>query len=389
MLRDLLVKRKIYDSQNHELIGLMIDDFLKREILPFHAEWEKNGTVTREIWEQTGDQGLLCIDVPEAYGGVGFDFSFSALFIEKLANYGITGPGFSLHSDIIANYIVNYGTEAQKLKYLPGMSAGTMIGAIAMTEPDCGSDLSNIKTTAIDKGAYYLVNGQKIFITNGLLCDFAIVAVKTPNPANPNSITLLLMDANAEGFQKGTTFKKLGMHAQDTCTLFFDNVKVPKEQVLFEEGKGFQIMMNELSRERLTIAIASAGIAKGAIEETIEYTTTRKAFKKPIAGFQNTQFKLAECAAQLQVHQAFIDECIALETRKELSAETEAIAKYTASEMSTKIIDECLQLFVGYGYMWEYPIARRFADNRVSKIYGGTNEIMKLLIAKKVFEGHL
>ncbi len=389
MLSELLVKRKIYESQNHELIGLMIDDFLKREILPFHAEWEKNGCVSREIWEQTGAQGLLCIDVPEKYGGVGFDFSFSALFIEKLANFGITGPGFSLHSDIIANYIVKYGTEAQKNTYLPAMAQGTKIGAIAMTEPDCGSDLSNIQTTAVDKGDHYLVNGQKIFITNGLLCDFAIVAVKTPNASNKDSITLLLMDAATEGFQKGTTFKKLGMHAQDTCTLFFDNVKVPKEQLLFEEGKGFQLMMNELSRERLTIAIASAGMAKGAIEETIKYTTTRKAFKKPIAAFQNTQFKLAECAAQLQIHQAFIDECISLETHGELSAESAAIAKCAASEMSANIIDECLQLFGGYGYMWEYPIARRFADNRVAKIYGGTNEIMKILIAKKMLDGHI
>lgn len=389
MLSQLLVKRKIYESPNHELIGLMIDDFIKREILPFHAEWEKNGMVTREIWERTGEQGLLCIDVPEAYGGVGFDFSFSALFIEKLAINGITGPGFSLHSDIIANYLVNYGTESQKLAYLPAMAKGTKIGAIAMTEPDCGSDLSNIKTTAVDHGSHYVVNGQKTFTTNGLLCDFAIVAVKTNTQNNKDSISLLLIDATAEGFEKGTPFKKLGMHAQDTCTLFFDNVKVPKDQVLHEVGKGFDVMMNELSRERLTIAIASLGLAKGAIEETIHYTTTRKAFKKPIAGFQNTQFKLAECASQLQVNQAFIDTCIALEKHRELDSESAAIAKYTASEMSTKVIDECLQLFGGYGYMWEYPISRRFADNRVSKIYGGTNEIMKILIAKKLLEGHI
>ncbi|WP_046758054.1 acyl-CoA dehydrogenase family protein [Kordia jejudonensis] len=389
MLSELLVKRKIYESQNHELISLMIDDFIKREILPLHSEWEKNAVVSREIWKLTGAQGLLCIDVPEKYGGVGFDFTFSALFIEKLATYGITGPGFSLHSDIVANYIVNYGSESQKYKYLPEMAKGTMIGAIAMTEPDCGSDLSNITTTAVDHGSHYIVHGEKTFVTNGLLCDFAIVAVKTPNASQKDSITLLLIDTDTEGIQKGVPFKKLGMHAQDTCSLFFDNVKVPKTQILFGEGKGFQLMMNELSRERLTIAIASVGTAKGAIEETIAYTTTRKAFKKPIAGFQNTQFKLAECVSKLQIHQAFIDNCIELEKNGALSAESAAIAKYSASEMSTSIIDECLQLFGGYGYMWEYPISRRFADNRVSKIYGGTNEIMKILIAKKLLKGHI
>ncbi len=389
MLKDLLANRTIYDTPNHELISLMIDDFIKSEILPLHTEWEKKGVVSREIWELTGEQGLLCIDVPEEYGGVGFDFTFSALFIEKLATYGITGPGFSLHSDIVANYIVHYGTEDQKYKYLTKMSKGTLIGAIAMTEPDCGSDLSSITTTAVDQGSYYLVNGQKTFVTNGQLCDFAIVAVKTPSPNNQGAITLLLIDSATAGVSKGTPFKKLGMHAQDTCSLFFDNVQVPKEQVLLEEGKGFQLMMAELSRERLTIAIASMGTAQGAIEETIAYTATRKAFKKPIAGFQNTQFKLAECAAQLQVNQAYIDNCIALEKEKALSPESAAIAKYTASEMSTKVMEECLQLFGGYGYMWEYPISRRFVDNRVSKIYGGTNEIMKILIAKRIYEGHL
>ncbi|MBC8757648.1 acyl-CoA dehydrogenase family protein [Kordia sp. YSTF-M3] len=387
MLTDLLVNRKTYNTQNHELISLMIDDFIKRDILPFHAEWEKNGMVSREIWKLTGEQGLLCIDVPEKYGGVGFDFTFSALFIEKLGFYGITGPGFSLHSDIVANYIVNYGTETQKYTYLPEMAKGTKIGAIAMTEPNCGSDLSSITTTAVDKGSHYIINGEKTFVTNGLLCDFAIVAVKTTLHAGHEGITLVLIDSNTEGFSKGTSFKKLGMHAQDTCSLFFDNVHVKKEQVLHGEGKGFQLMMNELARERLTIAIASIGAAKGAIEETLNYTATRKAFKKPIAGFQNTQFKLAECAAQLQIHQAFIDTCTELETRRELTPESAAIAKYSASEMSNKVVDECLQLFGGYGYMWEYPISRRFADNRISKIYGGTNEIMKILIAKKLYKG--
>ncbi|WP_372755028.1 acyl-CoA dehydrogenase family protein [Mariniflexile sp.] len=386
MLQHVLLERDIYASEEHKMMQTMIQDFIKNEILDHMDEWEKNGMVSRAIWERAGALGLLCIDMPEAYGGTGLDFSFSALFIEELGREGITGPGFSLHSDIIAPYLLKYGTEAQKQKYLPPMATGKIITSLGMTEPDCGSDLKAIKTTAVDKGDHYLVNGQKTFITNGYMSDMSIVAVKTNVGSEKEGVSLLIMESAWEGFEKGIPFKKIGMKAQDTCELFFDNVKVPKENLLGEEGQGFKIMMTELARERLTVALNAIGGAEGAIEKTIAYTSSRKAFKQPIAAFQNTQFKLAECATQLQIHQAFLDRCTLLLAKHELTAESASMAKYSATEMHNKVVDECLQLFGGYGYMWEYPIARMYADNRVARIYAGTNEIMKLLIARGLFK---
>ena len=386
MLQNVLLERKIYASEEHKMMQKMIQDFIRNEIIDHIDEWEKNGMVSRDIWERAGALGLLCIDMPEQYGGTGLDFSFSALFIEELAKQGINGPGFSLHSDIIAPYLLKYGTEAQKQKYLPIMATGKMITSLGMTEPNCGSDLKAIKTTAVDKGDYYLVNGQKTFITNGYMSDMSIVAVKTNTGTEKEGVSLLIMESASEGFEKGIPFKKIGMKAQDTCELFFDNVKVPKENLLGEEGLGFKIMMTELARERLTVALNAIGGAEGAIEKTIEYTSTRTAFKQPIANFQNTQFKLAECATQLQIHQAFLDRCTLLLANHELTAESASMAKYSATEMHSKVVDECLQLFGGYGYMWDYPIARMYADNRVARIYAGTNEIMKLLIARGLFK---
>ena len=386
MLQNVLLERDIYASEEHKMMQKMIQDFIRNEIIDHIDEWEKNGMVSRNIWERAGALGLLCIDMPEQYGGTGLDFSFSALFIEELAKQGINGPGFSLHSDIIAPYLLKYGTEAQKQKYLPIMATGKMITSLGMTEPNCGSDLKAIKTTAVDKGDYYLVNGQKTFITNGYMSDMSIVAVKTNSGTEKEGVSLLIMESTSKGFEKGIPFKKIGMKAQDTCELFFDNVKVPKENLLGEEGLGFKIMMTELARERLTVALNAIGGAEGAIEKTIEYTSTRTAFKQPIANFQNTQFKLAECAAQLQIHQAFLDRCTLLLANHELTAESASMAKYSATEMHSKVVDECLQLFGGYGYMWDYPIARMYADNRVARIYAGTNEIMKLLIARGLFK---
>ena len=386
MLQNVLLEREIYASEEHKMMQEMIQDFIKNEIIDKTDVWEKNGMVSREIWERAGALGLLCIDMPEHYGGSGLDFSFSALFIEALAKEGISGPGFSLHSDIVAPYLLKYGTEAQKQKYLPIMATGKMITSIGMTEPSCGSDLKAIKTNAVDKGTHYLVNGQKTFITNGYMCDMSIVAVKTNTGTEKEGVSLLIMESKSKGFEKGTLFKKIGMKAQDTCELFFDDVKVPKENLLGEEGLGFKIMMTELARERLTVALNAIGGAQGAIEKTIEYTSTRTAFNQPIAGFQNTQFKLAECATQLQLHQAFLDRCILLISNHKLTAESASIAKYSATEMHGKVVDECLQLFGGYGYMWDYPIARMYADNRVARIYAGTNEIMKVLIARGLFK---
>ena len=386
MLQNVLLERKIYASEEHKMMQEMIQDFIKNEIIDNLAAWEKNGMVSREIWERAGELGLLCIDMPENYGGGGLDFSYSALFIEELAKEGISGPGFSLHSDIVAPYLLKYGTENQKEKYLPIMASGKMITSIGMTEPNCGSDLKAIKTTAVDKGDCYLVNGQKTFITNGYMSDMTIVAVKTNNGTEKEGVSLLIMESAFEGFEKGIPFKKIGMKAQDTCELFFDNVKVPKENLLGQEGLGFKIMMTELARERLTVALNAIGGAEGAIEKTIAYTSTRTAFKQPIAGFQNTQFKLAECATLLQVHQAFVDRCTQLVSDHKLTTESASMAKYSATDMHSKVVDECLQLFGGYGYIWDYPIARMYADNRVARIYAGTNEIMKLLIARGLFK---
>lgn len=386
MLQNVLLEREIYASEEHKMMQKMIQDFINDEILDQLDEWEKNGMVSREIWERAGELGLLCIDMSEAYGGSGFDFSFNALFIEELAKKGVTGPGFSLHSDVVAPYLLKYGTELQKQKYLPAMATGKMIASLGMTEPNCGSDLQAITTTATDKGDHYLVNGQKTFITNGCMCDMSLVAVKTGKGTAKEGISLLIIESNSEGFEKGKPLKKIGMKAQDTCELFFDNVKVPKENLLGEEGSGFKIMMTELARERLIVALNAIGGAEGAIANTIEYTSTRTAFKQPIAAFQNTQFKLAECATQLQVHQAFLDRCTSLLSKHELTPESASMAKYSATEMHNKVVDECLQLFGGYGYMWDYPIARMYADNRVARIYAGTNEIMKLLIARGLFK---
>lgn len=386
MLQNVLLEREIYASEEHKMMQQMIRDFITNEIIDQTDEWEKNGMVSRDIWLRAGELGLLCIDIPEAYGGSGLDFSFSALFIEELAKKGVSGPGFSLHSDIVAPYLLKYGTEAQKQKYLPQMATGKMITSIGMTEPNCGSDLKALKTTAADKGDHYLVNGQKTFITNGYMSDMSIVAVKTNIGTDKEGVSLLIMESTYEGFEKGVPFKKIGMKAQDTCELFFDNVKVPKANLLGEEGLGFKIMMTELARERLTVALNAIGGAEGAIEQTIAYTSTRTAFKQPIANFQNTQFKLAECASQLQIHQTYLDRCTLLLANHKLTAESASIAKYSATEMHGKVVDECLQLFGGYGYIWDYPIARMHADNRVARIYAGTNEIMKVLIARGLFK---
>ncbi|MFV8341980.1 acyl-CoA dehydrogenase family protein [Flavobacterium sp. XS2P39] len=383
---NLLIERKIYASEEHKMMQAMIQEFIANDIIDHLEEWEKNGMVSREIWKRAGELGLLCLDMPELYGGGGLDFTFNALLVEEFAKMGINGPGFSLHSDIVAPYLLKYGTEIQKQKYLPLMAKGAIITAIAMTEPNCGSDLKALRTTAEDKGDHYVVNGQKTFITNGFMCDMAIVAVKTNHNTEQEGVTLLILESAMEGFQKGIPLKKIGMKSQDTAELFFDNVKVPKENRLGDEKAGFKIMMQELARERLSVGITAVGTAEGAIENTIAYTTQRTAFNTPISGFQNTQFKLAECATQLQIHQAFLDRCIALQAKDQLTAESASMIKYSATEMCGKVVDECLQLFGGYGYMWDYPIARMYADNRVARIYAGTNEIMKLVIARKLLK---
>jgi acyl-CoA dehydrogenase len=389
MLQNIVMERKIYASEEHKMMQAMIQEFISNEIFDQVDGWEKNGMVSREIWSRAGALGLLCLDMPEIYGGGGLDFTFNALLIEEFSKKGINGPGFSLHSDIVAPYLLYYGTDAQKQKYLPPMAKGDMITAIGMTEPNCGSDLKALRTTAEDKGDHYLVNGQKTFITNGFMCDMAIVAVKTNHNTEEEGVTLLILESAMKGFTKGIPLKKIGMKSQDTAELFFDNVKVPKENRLGDEKMGFKIMMKELARERLTVGIMAVATAEGAIEETIRYTTERTAFGTPIAGFQNTQFKLAECATQMQIHQAFLDRCIELLKDHQLTTESASMIKYSATDMCGIVVDECLQLFGGYGYMWDYPIARMYADNRVARIYAGTNEIMKIVIARGLLKDSL
>lgn len=386
MLHNILLERKIYATAEHKMMRAMIQEFIAHEIVDHLEEWEKNGMVSREIWKKAGELGLLCLDMPEMYGGGGLDFTFNSLLIEEFAKKGVTGPGFSLHSDIVAPYLLKYGTESQKQKYLPLMATGEIITAIGMTEPNCGSDLKALRTIAEDRGDHYIVNGQKTFITNGFMCDMAIVAVKTNHNTDDEGVTLLILEATMEGFNKGVPLKKIGMKSQDTAELFFDNVRVPKENRLGDEKAGFKIMMQELARERLTVGIMAVATAEGAIANTIDYTSKRTAFDTPIAGFQNTQFKLAECTTQMQIHQVFMDRCIELLVEHKLSTESASMIKYSATDMCGQVVDECLQLFGGYGYMWDYPISHMYADNRVARIYAGTNEIMKLVIARKLFK---
>jgi alkylation response protein AidB-like acyl-CoA dehydrogenase len=381
--------RTIY-REEHLLFKKSVEDFIAKEITPYHAQWEKDQMVTRESWRKLGEAGFLCMQAPQEYGGLDInDFRYDAIFIEALGLSGCGGPavGYPLHSNIVMPYVLHYGNEATKQKYLPKMISGEWIGAIAMTEPNAGSDLQNIKTTAIDKGDHYLVNGSKTFITNGYLCDVAVTAVKTDPSQGARGTSMLLMDANAQGFTKGKPFHKVGLHAQDTCELFFDNVKVPKENLLGIEGQGFRYMMTELAQERLIVAVGALALAEGVLQKTIQYVKERKAFGKSISDFQNTRFKMAELVSELSMMRVFIDRCVELHDEKKLDGAMASMAKYMATDLQCKAADECVQMHGGYGYIWEYDAARAFADARVQRIYAGTNEIMKELIARKVFAG--
>lgn len=347
MYSKIAIKRKIYSSDEHQMVRQSLIDFLTKQAIPHQDAWEKGLCAPKSFWRKMGGQGFLCMDVPEQYGGVGFDFSFSAMVLEESRRLGIDF-GLVVHSDIVAPYILKYGNEEQKKHYLPKMVSGELVGSIGMTEPNAGSDLKALKTTAEDKGDYYLVNGSKTFITNGYVAGFVICAVRTKKGQADEGISLLLIDEDLEGFTKGQPFDKIGIKYQDTCELFFEDVKVPKSKLLGEEGMGFKYMMADLPRERIGISIESLGSATGIIEKTLQYVTERKAFGKSIADFQNTQFKLADCAAELQVYQAFIDRCIELQANHELTTEQASIAKLKTTEMHGKVVDECLQLFGGY-----------------------------------------
>ncbi len=371
-------------SEEHETYRDTVARFMDDELVPHHAQWEKDGIVPKEAWKKAGDAGILLPAIPDKYGAPGGDRLFSSIVIEEQAKRGLSGPGFTLHSDIVAPYILAYGTEEQKQKFLPQMAAGEMIGAIAMTEPGTGSDLQAVKTSAIREGDEYVINGQKTFITNGINCDLVVLVTKTDPSQGAKGISLILVEATRDGFSKGRNLEKIGMKAQDTAELFFDNVRVPVSNLLGAEGKGFLMLMQELAWERMQIAIGGIASAEGILEETIQYTKDRKVFGSPIANFQNTRFKLADLKSQIQIGRVFVDKCLELILKKELDASTAAMAKMWCSDLNCKVIDECLQLHGGYGYMWEYKVARAYADARVSRIYGGSNEIMKELVARTI-----
>jgi acyl-CoA dehydrogenase len=383
-----MVERTIYNDEQ-KMFAQSVRDFIAKEITPNNAQWEKDHMVSRESWLKFGEAGLLCMQVAEEYGGLGItDFRYNAIITEELGRSGCAGPavGYPLHSDIVCPYIEHYGNEATKKKYLPKMVTGEWIAAIAMTEPGAGSDLQNIRTTAVDKGDHYLVNGSKTFITNGYLSDLVVLAVKTDPSKGAKGTSLLVIDNSMKGYTKGKPFEKVGLHAQDTCELFFENVEVPKENLLGNEGEGFKYMMTELSQERLVVALSAIGAAEGTVEKTVQYTKERMAFGKPIAELQNTRFKLAEQATEVQVGRIFADQCITLHCDKKLDQATASMAKYWLTDLQSKVADECLQLHGGYGYMWEYQVARAWADARVQRIYAGTNEIMKELIARHILK---
>ena len=377
-----MIPRTLFSAE-HEDFRKTVRRFFEQEVVPNREAWEEQQHVDRKLWNKAGELGLLCSTMPEEFGGLGVDRSYSVILMEEQSYSGDSGVGFSLHSDIVAPYINNFGSKEQKAKYLPRMATGEMIGAIAMTEPGTGSDLQAVKTTAVADGDDYILNGSKIFITNGYLSDLVIVVAKTGNSGEGSKdMSLLLVEASSPGFSKGKPLKKIGMKAQDTCELFFENVRVPKANRLGMEGMGFIMLMKELAWERLMIAITSVAGAEAALKHTLAYTRDRKVFGKPVAAYQNTRFKLAEMKAELSIARVYVDKCIELTLKNKLGVDDAATAKYWTSDLMNKVIDECVQLHGGYGYMLEYPVARAWIDSRAQRIYGGTNEIMKELIAR-------
>lgn len=370
-------------NDEHRMFQEAVRRFVEGEIAPYHQQWEAEGIVPRELWRQAGALGFLCLDAPEAYGGMGVpDFRYSAIVIEELARVNATGPGFAIHSDMVVPYITKYGTEAQKQRWLPRLATGEWIAAVAMTEPNTGSDLAGVQTTAVRRGDHYVLNGQKTFISNGILSDLVVVVAKTDPQAGSRGVSLLVVERGMAGFARGRNLEKIGIHAQDTAELFFHDVEVPAENLLGQEGHGFYYLMQGLPRERLTIAISAVAAAEAALAWTMQYCRERTAFGQPIGKFQNSRFALAEMHTEVEIGRVFLDHCIMLHNAGQLSAEKAAMAKYWTTDMQWRVTDQCLQLHGGYGYMTEYPIARAFRDCRAQRIYGGTNEIMKEVVGR-------
>jgi acyl-CoA dehydrogenase len=378
-----MIPRTLFSSE-HEAFRDSVRRFMQAEVVPQDEKWQEQGYADKSVWRKAGENGFLCPSMPSEYGGAGADKLYSVVLIEEQARANNSSLGFGLHSEIVAPYLLAYGAEALKTKYLPRMATGEMIGAIAMSEPGAGSDLQNIKTNALKKQNHYIVNGSKTFITNGWNCDLVIVVAKTDPSKGAKGTSLLVVDASMKGFTKGKRLKKMGLKGQDTAELFFDNVEVPAENLLGQENNGFVYLMQELPWERMQIAIAAVAKAEAALEWTRDYVNERKAFGRTVSSFQNTRFKLAELATEVQIARVFVDRCLELLLQKKLTAENAAMAKYWTTDLECKVLDECVQLHGGYGYMWEFPVARAYVDARVQRIYGGTNEIMKEVISRSL-----
>jgi len=380
-----MIQRTLFNA-DHEAFRDAFRRFVDQEVAPFHAAWEEQGFVDRALWHKAGANGYLCPTMPEAYGGAGADKLYSVVQMEELARGGFTGVGFGLHSEIVAPYILHYGTEEQKLRWLPRLASGELVGAIAMTEPAAGSDLQGIRSTALRQGdGSYLLNGSKTFITNGWHADLVIVVAKTNPAAGAKGTSLLVVERGMQGFAKGQRLKKLGLKAQDTSELFFDNVRLPAENLLGDaamENRGFVCLMEQLPWERLQIAVTAVAAAQAAIDWTVQYVKDRRVFGQAVAAYQNTRYKLAELQTEVQVARVFVDKCLELILEDQLDTATASMAKYWTSDLQCKVMDECVQLHGGYGFMWDYPITRAYADARVQRIYGGTNEIMKEVITR-------
>lgn len=383
-----MIERTLF-SPEHDMWRDTVRRFMEKEVVPYHDQWEKAGVVPRELWLKAGEAGLLCCTVPKEYGGLGLDYLYDVVVFEELWRVGASGPGFLIHTDLVATYILSFGTEEQKRTWLPKMVRGEAIGSLGMTEPHAGSDLKALRTRAERDGNEFVINGQKVFISNGQTCDVLVLAAKTDSSAGAKGISLFLVDTRLPGFKRGRNLEKLGMKAQDTSELFFENLRVPASAMLGGEGQGFALMMSKLPQERLAQAVRSAIVAETIIDWTVEYTSERKAFGQTIADFQNTQFVLADLKARVAAARVFTDKCIELFMAGKLDPVDAAMVKMVTADLHCEVADKCLQLFGGWGYMWEYPIARAYADARIVKIAGGSNEVMKMIIAREMFKGKL
>ncbi|GGS77412.1 acyl-CoA dehydrogenase family protein [Streptomyces griseoviridis] len=380
------MQRDIYTAE-HEAFRDTVRTFLAKEVLPHHARWEREGVVDRDVWRAAGRQGLLGLAVPEEYGGGGTDdFRYSAVLIEEFARAGASGLALSLHNDIVGPYLTRLATEEQKRRWLPGHTSGEIVTAIAMTEPGAGSDLQGIRATATDEGDHYRLDGTKTFISNGILADLVIVVARTTPEGGSGGQSLLVVERGMPGFERGRNLDKIGQKAQDTAELFFDGVRVPKANLLGEENKAFSYLMANLAQERLAIAVGAAAAAEHVLELTVEYVREREAFGRPLARLQHVRFEAAEMATETAVTRSFVDRCVTEHSAGRLDAVHASMAKWWATELQKRVVDRCLQLHGGYGYMTEYAVARAFLDSRIQTIYGGTTEIMKEIIGRSLLD---